>query len=236
MIQPKLEQEYWWDLARVTSRDFEIEQMNLKSRVEYLKILFKLFAYFVFFLIVLFSALVSKLSFFTMINAYKVNEQPDMYKIRWGIMLCSAISVPYLFTFMNCLQTVLFSSNDASGSPKILITLWVMFVELGHTLGIVLMIFKVLPNCENYTGLFIMSSVCLVPAILKTIFTSRRGQNELKKMFIIALDVIAVVMQFAMWIIFLVVKGFDSKVVLEDEHFFVVNLIVSITLISLGNI
>ena len=236
LIQPKLEQEYWWDLARVTSRDFEIEQMNLKSRTEYLKILFKLFAYFVFFCIVLCSALVSKLSLFTMINAYKVTEQPDMYKIRWGIMLCSVISVPYLFTFFNCLQTVLFSSKDSSGSPKILVSLWVLFVELGHTFGIVLMIFKVLPNCENFTGLFIMSSVCLIPAMLKTIFSSRRGQTELKKMFIIAVDVIAVVLQFSMWIIFLVVKGFDSKVELDGGDFFVFNLIVSTTLISLGKI
>ena len=75
MIQPKLEQEYWWDVARVTSRDFEIEQMHLKSRAETFKILFKLFAYLVFFLIVLGSSVVSKLSLFTMVNAIKKSNQ-----------------------------------------------------------------------------------------------------------------------------------------------------------------
>ena len=51
-IQPKLEQEYWWDVAKVTSRDFEIEQLQLRSRLEIFKIIFKLFAYVVFFMIV----------------------------------------------------------------------------------------------------------------------------------------------------------------------------------------
>lgn len=152
MIQPKLEQEYWWDVARVTSRDFEMEQLNLRSRTELFKILFKLIVYLLFFLIVLGSAVVSKLSLFTMINAYKVERQPDMYKVRWGILLCTAISVPYTLSFLSCLQTILFSSTDAKGSPKLLITLWVMFVEIAQTLGIVLMVFKVLPNVENVTG------------------------------------------------------------------------------------
>jgi predicted nucleic acid-binding Zn ribbon protein len=73
--QPKLEQEYWWDVARVTSRDFELEQMQLKSRSETFKILFKLIGYLIFFVIVLTSSVVSKLSLFTMVNAYKKVKQ-----------------------------------------------------------------------------------------------------------------------------------------------------------------
>lgn len=79
MIQPKLEQEYWWDVARVTSRDFEIEQMHLKSRAETFKIIFKLVAYLVFFLIVLGSSVVSKLSLFTMVNAIKKSNQVGFF-------------------------------------------------------------------------------------------------------------------------------------------------------------
>ena len=123
--QPKLEQEYWWDMARVTSRDFEIEQMNLKSRTETLKILFKVMAYFLFFVVVLSSAVASKLSLFTMINAFKVEKQPDVYKVRWATLICCSICTPYIMSFFSCLQTVLFSSTDGSGSPKFLITLWV---------------------------------------------------------------------------------------------------------------
>ncbi len=73
--QPKLEQEYWWDLAKVTSRDYELEQLQLKSRAETFKIIFKLFAYIVFFVLVLCSSVVNKLSLFAMVNAYKITNQ-----------------------------------------------------------------------------------------------------------------------------------------------------------------
>ena len=72
---PKLEQEYWWDVARVTSRDFEIEQMKFRSKAETFKIIFKLLAYIFFFVIVLTSSVVSKLSLFTMVNAFKNKTQ-----------------------------------------------------------------------------------------------------------------------------------------------------------------
>ena len=70
-----MEQEYWWDVARVTSRDFELEQLQLRSRAEVFKIAFKLIAYVVFFVIVLGSSVASKLSLFTMVNSYKKDNQ-----------------------------------------------------------------------------------------------------------------------------------------------------------------
>ena len=48
--------------------------MQLKSRAETFKILFKLFAYIVFFMIVLVSAIVNKLSLFTMVNSLKKEQ------------------------------------------------------------------------------------------------------------------------------------------------------------------
>ena len=76
--QPKLEQEYWWDVARVTSRDFELEQMQLKSRAEIFKAIFKIIAYLCFFLVVLGSSVVSKLSLFTIVNSFKKDNQVIM--------------------------------------------------------------------------------------------------------------------------------------------------------------
>jgi hypothetical protein len=122
-IQPKLEQEYWWDVAKVTSRDFEIEQLQLRSRLEIFKIIFKLFAYVVFFMIVLTSSVASKLSLFAMINAFKKDSQPDVYVARWAILLASAISVPYALSTITHLFTVLFSSQ--SGRPGFFIIIWV---------------------------------------------------------------------------------------------------------------
>ena len=110
-------------MAKVTSRDFEIEQLQLRSRLEIFKIIFKLFAYVVFFMIVLTSSVASKLSLFTMINAFKKDSQPDVYVARWAILLASAISVPYALSTITHLFTVLFSSQ--SGRPGFFIIIWV---------------------------------------------------------------------------------------------------------------
>ena len=66
---------YWWDIAHVTSRQYEQEQSkNKEQRVSFRRIV-KICVYIIFFSIVLTSAVLSKLSLFTMINAYKIQEQ-----------------------------------------------------------------------------------------------------------------------------------------------------------------
>jgi len=212
-----------------------MEQMNLKSRTETFKILFKLFAYLLFFLIVLASGVVSKLSLLTMVNAYKHPDQPDIYQARWGLLLCTALCVPYLLSFFACLQTVLFSSTDAKGSPKLLVTLWVLFAEAGQSLGVILMVFKVLPEVENITGVCLMSCVSLVPGVLKVIFSSRRDQTEFQRFLTISMDIVAVLLQISVWVVFFAVKKFDGHFTTESPNLaFVFNLILSTCLISLG--
>jgi hypothetical protein len=66
---------YWWDVAHVTSRHFEHEQIINKERRLTFRRIVKLFVYLIIFLLVLTSAVISKLSLFTMINAYKTLEQ-----------------------------------------------------------------------------------------------------------------------------------------------------------------
>jgi small-conductance mechanosensitive channel len=66
---------YWWDVAHVTSRHYEQEQIIHKERRLTFRRIVKICVYVIFFLVVLTSAVVSKLSLFTMINAYKTLEQ-----------------------------------------------------------------------------------------------------------------------------------------------------------------
>jgi hypothetical protein len=66
---------YWWDVAHVTSRHYEQEQSTNKERRLTFRRIVKLCVYIIFFCVVLTSAIVSKLSLFTMINAYKTREQ-----------------------------------------------------------------------------------------------------------------------------------------------------------------
>jgi chitin synthase len=66
---------YWWDVAHVTSRLYEQEQSTNKERRLTFRRIIKICVYIIFFAVVLTSAVLSKLSLFTMINAYKIREQ-----------------------------------------------------------------------------------------------------------------------------------------------------------------
>ena len=208
LIQPKLEQEYWWDVARVTSRDFELEQLQLKSRTETFKILFKLLAYVLFFMIVLTTSVTSKLALFAMVNALKKERQPDVYVARWSLLLSGAVSVPYAISTLSCLQAVLFSSS--SGRPGWLVVAWTACVETLHTFGMALFLFKILPNVENVTGLFLMNALCLVPAVLKAVFDSKRGLTRLQRFVTLFLDLLAIALQATALILFKFVGNFDA--------------------------
>ncbi len=204
-----MEQEYWWDVARVTSRDFELEQLQMKTRIETFKVIFKLTAYLIFFMIVLTSSVVSKLTLLMMINAYKKEQQPAVYLIRWNMLLALTIAIPYVLSTLNCLFTVIFSSR--SGRPGTLIVFWVLFVEILHSFGISLFIFKVLPNVENVTALFLMNALCFLPAVLKIIFTSHRGITRFKKSVTYFLDILAILCQASLPFVFKFVENFDGK-------------------------
>lgn len=128
---------------------------------------------------------------------------------RWAILIAGSISVPYVINFLNSLFNVLFASNNKM--PGIIIVLWVFLVEMGHTFGVALLVFKILPNLQNVTGLFLMNALCLVPAVLKIIFTSYRGMTRLQKLLCYLLDVLAIACQATVFVLFKFYAGFDVK-------------------------
>jgi chitin synthase len=116
-----------------------------------------------------------------------------------------------------------------------------MLVEIGHTLGITLFLFKVLPCVDNVTGLFLINAICLIPGVLKMIFSSRRGMTRLKKLMTLIFDTLAILAQFSVWFIFSLVdniglRSSDEK--LKGTHlqndYFNFHLILSTLLISLS--
>lgn len=111
-----------------------------------------------------------------------------------------------------------------------------MFVEVAQAFGVSLFVFKVLPNVENVNGLFLMNAVCIVPAILKLIFSSRRDMTRLKKFVSVLLDIVAILCQLS---VFGIVKydGFFYKQKSIDKiqsNWFLLQVILSTLLISLG--
>lgn len=142
--------------------------------------------------------------------------------------------MPYLLSFLSSLQTVMFASS--SGKPGVLIVFWTLLIEIGHTFGVTLFLFKVLPNVQNITGLFLMNSLCILPAILKIIFSSRRGMTRLKKFTTFLLDIASIACQSTIFFVFKMSAQFDSKpfekVAKEKDEFFMIYLVISALLIS----
>ncbi|CAF2375628.1 unnamed protein product [Rotaria sp. Silwood2] len=216
---------YWWDVAHVTSRHYEQEQSTNKERRLTFRRIVKICVYIIIFCVVLTSAVVSKLSLFTMINAYKTREQPKTYIIRWQILLIIAMSVPYLLTFMHSVQLSVFCIKH---SPPFFLALWVHIVEACHTAGLSLLVFHILPSIDNVTSLFILNGVCIIPAILN-IFSSHRGLNRTLKVLTFLTDIASFIMQLTVCFIPYILS---AKEELSNE--FQWQLPLALFLISLG--
>ena len=92
-----------------------------------------------------------------------------------------------------------------------LFSLKTLIVEVCHTLGVALFVFKVLPNVENMFGLFLMNALCIVPAILKVIFASTRGMTRFKRFVTFLFDIIAIVCQLSCVVLFKIILA-EQKV------------------------
>ena len=97
------------------------------------------------------------------------------------------------------------------------------------------MLFRILPNVENVTGIFLLNAVCLVPAVLKIFYSSRRDMTRFKKFITVILDILAVLAQISVWFIF---KLFNYKHVPRKDASGDINFLVLVALstflISLG--
>ncbi|CAF0891844.1 unnamed protein product [Rotaria sp. Silwood1] len=216
---------YWWDVAHVTSRHYEQEQsINKERRLTFRRIV-KICVYIILFCVVLTSAVVSKLSLFTMINAYKTREQPKIYIIRWQILLVIAMSVPYLLTFIHSVQLSFFCIKH---SPPFFLAIWVHIVEACHTAGLSLLVFRILPSIDNVTSLFILNGVCIIPAILN-LFSSHRGLNRTLKVLTFLTDIASFIMQLTVCFIPYILSTKD-----EFSNEFQWQLPLALFLISLG--
>lgn len=112
-------------------------------------------------------------------------------------------------------------------------------MEVSQTLGISLFMFKVLPSVPNVNGLFLMNAVCLIPAILKILFSSRRGMTRLQKFLVFILDVVSLLCQSSIWFIFYSQSFYykanpSSDPKMRPDGNFIGYVIASTILISLG--
>ena len=111
------------------------------------------------------------------------------------------MGVPYVLTFVHSLQLSVFCIKR---SPPFLLAIWVHVIESCHTVGLSLLVFRILPSIDNVTGLFLLNGVCIVPAVMN-LFSSHRGLNRTMKTITFVSDIASVLMQlcvcFIPWIL-----------------------------------
>jgi chitin synthase len=104
----------------------------------------------------------------------------------------------------------------------------VHLVESCHTIGLSLLIFRILPVIDNVTGLFILNGVCIVPSILN-LFSSNPDRNPGLKILTLITDIASVLMQLSVCLIPYILK--TTETITNDLRW---QLPLALFLISLG--
>lgn len=81
----------------------------------------------------------------------------------------------------------------------------VHIVETCHTIGLSLLIFRILPSIDNVTGLFLLNGVCIIPAFLN-LFSSHHTRNQVVKILTYVTDIASIFMQLSVCFIPYILK------------------------------
>ncbi|KAK3106192.1 hypothetical protein FSP39_014652 [Pinctada imbricata] len=111
--------------------------------------------------------------------------------------LTLAMCIPYVLIVMVCVWRSLFGNLAFPHSKTIVV---VCVIECLHSIGLSLLVFRVLPKLDYIHGLMILSATCLLPSILKPICSQDSGgsktcSSKLWRVCIFILDLIAIFIQ-----------------------------------------
>ncbi|KAK7482474.1 hypothetical protein BaRGS_00026291, partial [Batillaria attramentaria] len=161
---------HFWDIFRVVAREQPTTDIQDMQAMKFIKF----FAYVFFFIIVLASSTAQKVSFMLMVSALNTTIQTGMpakevelkkaEKSAYYILAVVAVCLPYLLSFITSLAKVTFG---AFKSPSPTTWIWVVIMETLHTLGLSLLIFRVLPRLNVMRGLLLLSVAGVLPSLLK---------------------------------------------------------------------
>ncbi|XP_046543810.1 chitin synthase chs-2-like [Haliotis rubra] len=170
-----------WDIFKESSGDSvsfsETQKWNLSYK--FLRVLLCC----AFFLFCLGSATMSKLTFLFLtfyINptekfylnyvvngtSKRVNMKTDAYHMdaKWIWSLIIIICAPYFFTALSSVWKIFFKKT---GKMKVLPLVVAFLIETLHTIGLVMLVFYIIPSFEPLIGCLLMLNVAVIPGLLK---------------------------------------------------------------------
>ncbi|KAL5004022.1 hypothetical protein ScPMuIL_017478, partial [Solemya velum] len=169
----------FWDRFQMIPREPPLTNETFSS----LKKLFKIVCYIFLFVIVTICGVVNKLSVLGMTSSIPKGQ----YYLNTGetptrTVLIISIVFPYIGWF------IMYSTKSFFGRvawPSIGIIASTFAIELLHTAGLSILVFRLLPIVDMIRGVILMSSIFLIPAFLKTISSLRDNSLSKKKRFVL---------------------------------------------------
>ncbi|XP_053409096.1 uncharacterized protein LOC123560719 isoform X2 [Mercenaria mercenaria] len=231
----------FWDVCQIIARERKIRDVDEDRGLQVIKVV----TYILLFCILLWCAVAQKLSLMVLVSPQfdrtenrsesKVMEHSAEAAAR-HILLTIAILIPYCLIFLSSVFKWMFGNLPLPSASTFFLCL---IVEVMHSIGLCILAFIVLPEIDIVRGIFLLSGVAIIPAILfpvcasnVKVHKSRERQSSGKKLAVFALNILTVLLQFGYIPVVLLTDHFirDSKV--DNEVYDIVLFVVSMIFVS----
>ncbi|XP_060081250.1 uncharacterized protein LOC132560604 [Ylistrum balloti] len=182
-IPKKLKKEFW-DIFHIINRETKRDSFNIGGVMRTLKI----FTYILLGLLLLACSVFQKISLVTLVS--------DTSKFQ-HVLLLVVTCIPYIRLFLTSVWTSLFGNVPFPSKKNVVI---VLISEGLHSVGLSLLIFRVLPEIDVVRSILLLSCACITPSILKPFCSSTKDSNTQRKskageMFTFVFDILAALIQ-----------------------------------------
>ncbi|KAJ8307019.1 hypothetical protein KUTeg_015103 [Tegillarca granosa] len=217
----------FWDIFQIIAREGKSGDVHTSRSMRILKVI----TYFVLFLLLLFCLICQKVSLMTLVSGSKYTEnitltdeqnedQRNKASARY-LLLLIALTIPYLLTILVSISKALFGNMPFPALKSIFM---VVFVELLHTCGLCILLFRVLPELDMARGIMLMNATCLLPCLLKPICASNLSTGKAAcnskggRMFTFVLDLLSVIVQLSVYPIIILYDYYLDRTYFKMHH------------------
>ncbi|XP_021346055.1 uncharacterized protein LOC110445656 [Mizuhopecten yessoensis] len=181
--------EHWqpYDIFQVSEREFEESDYIFKEILKGIR----LFLYVFFVIIILSCAVASKISLLLLTSGIsKDAESRGEHLFMVLICMCLPIGWSWFMAFMK----ILFGGKEW---PSIKTFVLLLLMESMQTFGLCLLLFRVLPSTDFFSGLIKTFAVCQIPSLLKVVVHEKRPNPSLSEIVTIIMNIAAFLVQVA---------------------------------------
>ncbi|XP_041372213.1 uncharacterized protein LOC121385560 isoform X2 [Gigantopelta aegis] len=148
----------FWDIFRIVDRELPVKDVHEQMPMKVLKLVFYLF----FFLVLLVACVGQKVSLMVLLPSLDDKNQDSARYLLTVVV----VVVPYALTSFMAFFKWLFGGV---GMPSLSTFCLAFVMETLHSFGMCLLIFRILPFADQFTGIALISSVAALPCLLRLI-------------------------------------------------------------------